>query len=298
MTSMRDLVGKIEYKIPTWLWRRDEEGYYYIRIYALIGREAGSLLTTKAPLIKVVFPTGDAKEASLVSLTFQDAGKNGFIIDLIYRFRSDGFIDRIKEVLDALIRKGCIKDYLIVEPVGMVIPNIIVKRYASPSGGRIFIKYETFYKGLFSRLIKDYGQLGGLLLERIGESVAREHAEWLKKRGITGIRDALRVTTATGMSLGLYTLKALKTFKTSKEYIVEVILEDLFEEVIYRSEGLSEKSHYQLGFLRGVVKELAGISNQDFTIVETKGYDEKDRKSIFIIKIPLEKLKRDVSHYR
>ncbi len=297
MTSMRDLVGKIEYKIPTWLWRRDEEGYYYIRIYALIGREAGSLLTTKAPLLMVIFPTGNAKEASLTSMTLQDVGKDGFIMDLIYRFKSDGFIDRIKEVLDTHVRRGCIKDYLIVDPVGMVIPNIIVKRYVTPSGGRVFIKYETFYKGLFSRLIKEYEQLGGLLLERIGESVAREHAELLKKGGITGIKDALKVTTATGTSLGLYSLKLLKTFKTPKEYIIEVILEDLFEEVIYRSEGLSEKSHYELGFLRGIVKELAGISDQEFTIVETKSYDEKDRRSVFIIKIPIDKLRGDMSRY-
>ncbi len=292
MSTIKELIGKLDYKIPTWLWRCDEEGYCYTRVLALIGRERSSVLYIKAPLLMILFPTGDPREASLVSMTFQDAGDKGFVIDLIYKYRSRGFLEKLKSILDAHVRRGCLKEYVIVEPRGMVIPNPLVKRYACPTGGRMFIQYEIFYKGLFSRLIKEYGQLGGLMLERIGEGVAQEYVEWLRKRGVRGIREALEIITATGSSLGLYTLKALKTFKTPRDYIVEVIVEDLFEEAIYWREGLKEKSHYQLGFMRGIVKGLTGLSDRDFTLIETKSYNERDRESVFIVKIPLEKMRR------
>ena len=299
MSTIKELVGKIDYKIPTWLWRCDEEGYCYARILALIGKERSAAFYIKAPLLMIPFPTGEPREASLVSMTFQDAGEHGFVIDLIYRFRGRGFIEKIKSILDAHVSRGCLKDYLIVEPKGMVIPNPLVKRYSCPTGGRMFIQYETFYKGLFSRLIKEYGQLGGLMLERIGEGVAQEYVEWLKKRGVTRIRDALEIITATGSSLGLYTLKALKTFRTPKDYIVEVIVEDLFEEVIYWREGLKEKSHYQLGFMKGIIKGLTGLSDRDFTLIETKSYNERDKESVFIVKIPLDKLREPENpHHR
>ncbi len=51
---------------------------------------------------------------------------------------------------------------------------------------------------------------------------------------------------------------------------------------------------YELGFIKGMVKYLTGLNEKEFTVVETKTIDYRDNRSVFIIKIPIDKLERSL----
>ncbi len=291
--DLEKLVGSLDYVLPTWFWEKDEKNQRLIRLLTLV-RAGEKKICAHAPLYMILYPFKDPSKARIISTSVVPVGEDGFVFDAVYLVRDEGFIDKIRKVMEEHVKRGCIDDYLIVKPQDGVVPNILLRRFVSPSGARMFVQYKAFFQGLFARTIKEHGRLGEMILEKLGENVAKTYAKTLVKKRVTSVERALKMVMITGSSLGLFRLKSFKVFRNPRFFIIQITLEDLFEEKIYREEGLSNKSVYELGFIKGLIKHLTGLKENEFTVTETKTIDYRDNRSVFVIKIPAEKLEQSL----
>ncbi len=227
-TDLEKLVGSLDYILPTWFWEKDEKGQRYVRLLVLVRGEKKKLYAN-APLFMLFYPFGDPSKARVATINVVPVDEEGFVIDAVYLVRDDSFVDKLKETMEKHRRRGCIDDYLLVRPEEGVVPNILLRRFVSPSGARMYVQYKAFFQGLFARIVKEHGRLGEMILERIGENVAKGYAKALKERGVTSVDKALKMIMVTGSSLGLFRLKSFKVFRNPKFLIIQITLEDLFE---------------------------------------------------------------------
>jgi predicted hydrocarbon binding protein len=223
-------------------------------------------------------------------ILIQRDSENKFLGDVVLDVPS-GMEDRFSQEIQQLFTTTADTidyEYTINTATNGLIYDHLLEKIFLGNNERAIIFSDPNIQGIFVRIREDYGELGKILLERLGFYVGSEFAKIYREK-TRDIETALKFLIYGGVSKGNYSLKELKTVKTPEGFYSRIVIENHVEEEALRKEGIADCSVYQLGVFKGFIKEYFRLEElpQD-AVQQIKCTGKGDEYSVFTISLNLQ----------
>ncbi len=216
-----------------------------------------------------------------------DRGKHGYIWDIVLT-SNKSTLDRRPKTIDELLAKDDeeVESYTVITGEKGYLFNQYISGLRTGNGERVVLWGEPNIRGVFASIRKDYGELGKIILGKLGEYVGRELAKKYRETGGKNVDEALLMLVHGGVTKGAYALKEFKITRGPKgSYLARIVFDRHLEEEVIRDEGIRDCSSYQAGVFRGFLREVLGEKNYTIEVSQPKCIGKGDDYSIFLLNI-------------
>ncbi len=281
--KMQGKIQPIDYVVPTIY--SAEKGDSKVRLVFIIKREELFPSDTGFALKEIMgFLAKNRLDIEIINAFPINDDRLFFDIIFSYKVSKEELINKMTQFFDKVINEGRIEGYQLFFPESTnIIFSPFIKSLITPCGHRLLLWGEPNINGSFVKVRMEYGELGKLLVDKLGEYVGQELAKSYIKAGAKDIVEGIKHLLYGGQAKGAYHIKEFKTSFSRDKITFRIVMDSHVEEEALRKNGINECSSYQIGVFKGFIMEYTKKNVDPNSVRQLRCIGKGDDYSIFII---------------